>query len=145
MYNSEFKYATANNIIKKFTLVNPNHINLLIHYFKQHAMKYQYVYLNLFPKYFCRVGNYSWKCKSEFDCAVKVWKSSKQAKFGFSVQEIKPAQEQTEVLTKIDEFPPFTLSDKKIKRIIKKRGKKQALLQVLKTNDMKMNRIKHNK
>ena len=42
LYNLEFQYATANDIIKQFTLANPNHMNLLIQYFKQHALKYQY-------------------------------------------------------------------------------------------------------
>ena len=49
LYNLEFKYETANDIIKQFMLTNPNHMNLLIHYFKQQALKYQYVYSNLFP------------------------------------------------------------------------------------------------
>ena len=145
LYNLTFKYATTTNIIKQFTLANPNHMNLLIHYFKQHALKYQYVYSNLFPKYFCRVDNYSLKEKSEFDCAFKEWKSSKQPKFDFNIQKIEAAQEQTEVLIKIDKFPPFTLIDKEINRINKREEKKQALLQNLKTNDMKMNRIKYNK
>ena len=67
LYTFEFKYGTANDITKQFTLANPKHMNLLTHYFKQHALKYQYMYLNLFPKYFCRVDNYGLKCKSEFD------------------------------------------------------------------------------
>ena len=44
LYNLEFKYANANDIIKQFLLVNPNHMNYLIQYFKQHALKYQYMY-----------------------------------------------------------------------------------------------------
>ena len=44
LYNLEFKYANANDIIKQFMLVNPNHMNYLIQYFKQHALKYQYMY-----------------------------------------------------------------------------------------------------
>ena len=47
----------------------------------------------------------------------------KQPKFDYIVHKIELAQDQTEVLTKTDEFPPFTLTDKEIKRI-KKRGKK---------------------
>ena len=34
LYNLTFKHATANDIIKQFRLANPNHMNLLIHYFK---------------------------------------------------------------------------------------------------------------
>ena len=52
LYNLEFKYAIDNDIIKQFMLANPNFMNLLINYFKQHALKYQYVYSNLFQKYF---------------------------------------------------------------------------------------------
>ena len=44
LYNLEFKYGNANDIIKQFTLVDPNHMNYLIQYFKQHALKYQYMY-----------------------------------------------------------------------------------------------------
>ena len=44
LYNLEFEYANANDIIKQFMLVNPNHMNYLIQYFKQHALKYQYMY-----------------------------------------------------------------------------------------------------
>ena len=47
----------------------------------------------------------------------------KQPKFDYIVHKIELAQDQTEVLTKTDELPPFTLTDKEIKRI-KKRGKK---------------------
>ena len=104
LYNLGFKYANANDIIKQFTLKNPNQMNLLIHYFKQHALTYQCVYSNLFPKYFCTVNNYGLKFKSEFDSAFKEWKSSKQPKFDFTVHKIEPAQEQTEVLTKLMNF-----------------------------------------
>ena len=79
-------------------------MNLLTHYFKQHALKYQYMYLNLFPKYFCWVDNYGLKCKSEFDWAFKEWKSSKQPKFDFNVPKIEPVQEKAEVLTKLTSF-----------------------------------------
>ena len=34
LYKLTFKYANSNNIIKQFSLVNPNHMILLIHYFK---------------------------------------------------------------------------------------------------------------
>ena len=71
LHNLEFKNATANDIVKQFTLANPNHMNLLIQYFKQHALKNQCMCSNLFLKYFCRVDNYGLKCKSEFDCAFK--------------------------------------------------------------------------
>ena len=112
LYNLEFKYATTNDIIKQLTLVNPNHMNLLTQYFKKHALKYQYMYSNVFPKYFCRVDYYGLKWKSEFDYSFKEWKSSKKATFDFNVPKIEPVQEKTEVLTKIDEFPLFTLTDK---------------------------------
>ena len=72
-------------------------MNLLIHYFKNHTMKYQYMYSNLLPKHLCRMDSYGLKCKSEFDCAFKELKSSKQPKFDFNVQKIEAAQGQTEV------------------------------------------------
>ena len=34
LYKLTFKYANSNNIIKQFSLANPNHMILLIHYFK---------------------------------------------------------------------------------------------------------------
>ena len=99
-------------------------MSLLIQYFKQHALKYQYTYSNLFPKYFCRADNYGLKCKSEFDCAFKEWKSSKKATFDFNVPKIEPVQEKAEVLTKIDEFPPFILTDKEFQKNLKKKRKR---------------------
>ena len=72
LYNLGFKYATPNDIVKQFTLGNPNHINLWIRYFQQHALKYQYVYSklyvysNLFPKYFSGVDNW-------FKMQIRIW------------------------------------------------------------------------
>ena len=109
-------------------------MNLLIHYFKQHASKYQYVDSDLFQKYFCRGDNYVLKCKAKFDCTFKEWKSWIQPKFHFNVQTIEAAQEHTKVLTKIDEFPPFTLTDKEPKRILKNvkiRGKNRRYYTIL--------------
>ena len=71
LYNLEFQYATANDIIKQFPLANPNHMNLLIQYFKQYALKYQYMYSNLSPKHFWRVDNYGLKCKSKLIAHLK--------------------------------------------------------------------------
>ena len=77
-------------------------MNLLIQYLKQHALKYQCMYSNLFLKYFCRVDNHGLKCKSEFDCAFKEWNSSKKATFHFNLPKIEPVQEKAEILTKIE-------------------------------------------
>ena len=90
LYNLEFKYATDIDIIKQFMLANPNFMNLLINNFKQHALKYQYMYSNLFQKYFYRVDNHGLKCKLEFDSAFKEWKSSKKVMFDFNIPKIEP-------------------------------------------------------
>ena len=89
------------------------------------------MYSNLFGKYFCRVYNYCLICKSEFDCAFKEWKSLRQPKFDFNVQKNEAAQEQIEVLTKIHEFPLFTLTDKEIKRIKKREEKNRCFCKIL--------------
>ena len=49
------KYASANEIIKKFIENDTADIEILKHYFKANALKYQYVYATLFPRYFCRI------------------------------------------------------------------------------------------
>ena len=64
------KYASANELIEKFIENDPVNIEILKHYFKANALKYQYVYATLFPKCFCRVDEYGLKCKSEFDYLI---------------------------------------------------------------------------
>ena len=64
------KYASANEIIKKFIENDPANIEILKHYFKANSLKYQYVYATLFPRCLCRVDEYGLKCKSEFDCLI---------------------------------------------------------------------------
>ena len=39
--------------------------------FKWNAKAIQYVYANLFSRYFCRIDNYSVGCKLEFDSVYK--------------------------------------------------------------------------
>ena len=64
------RYIAANEIIKRFIVIDPTNIQVLKHYFKTNPSKHQYVYAILFPKYFCRIDEYGLKCKAEFDCLL---------------------------------------------------------------------------
>ena len=45
--------------------------------FQQNAKVIQYVYANLFPRYFCRIDNYGVGCKLEFDSVYKQYLAQK--------------------------------------------------------------------
>ena len=64
------RYIAANEIIKRFIVIDPTNIQVLKHYFKTNPSKRQYVYATLFPKYFCRIDVYGLKCKAESDCLL---------------------------------------------------------------------------
>ena len=47
------KYQNAFDIVNYFSLEENNNFVLLKDFFKKNALLYQYIYSNLFPKYFC--------------------------------------------------------------------------------------------
>ena len=57
------RYIAANEIIKRFIVIDPTNIQVLKHYFKTNPSKHQYVYAILFPKYFCRIDEYGLNVK----------------------------------------------------------------------------------
>ena len=63
------KYQNAFDIINNFILEEKNNFVLLKELFKKNALLYQYIYSNLFPKYFRRIDNYVVKSEMAFEVA----------------------------------------------------------------------------
>ena len=63
------KYQNAFDIINNFILEEKNNFVLLKELFKKNALLYQYIYSNLFPKYFRRIDNYGVKSEMAFGVA----------------------------------------------------------------------------
>ena len=91
------KYAPANEIIKKFIENDTANTEMLKHYFKANALKYQYVYATLFPRCFCRIDEDGLKLKLEFDCLIN--KKNKPAS-DFTVSLVETVQENVKIIKK---------------------------------------------
>ena len=63
------KYQNAFDIISNFILVESNNFVSFKEFFKKYVLLYQYIYSNLFPKYFCRIDNYDVTSKMAFEVA----------------------------------------------------------------------------
>ena len=65
-------------ILNNFITEDNNNFLRLKEYFKQNALMFQYVYSTLFPKYFCRVDDYSKKNKLAFGVAHADYQNQKE-------------------------------------------------------------------
>ena len=65
-------------ILNNFITEDNNNFLRLKEYFKQNALMFQYVYSTLFPKYFCRVDDYSKKNKLAFGVAHAGYQNQKE-------------------------------------------------------------------
>ena len=64
--------------MNNFITEDNNNFLRLKEYFKQNALMFQYVYSTLFPKYFCRVDDYSKKNKLTFEVAHAGYQNQKE-------------------------------------------------------------------
>ena len=62
----KLKFQDSNEIIETF-LDDNSQIEILKDYLKKYAKSYQFLYGNLFPKYFAIIYDYSIECKTNFD------------------------------------------------------------------------------
>ena len=73
------KYQNAFDIINNFILEEKNNFVLLKELFKKNALLYQYIYSNLFPKYFRRIDNYGVKSEMAFEVAYAGYQYQKES------------------------------------------------------------------
>ena len=154
------KYQSAFDILNNFILEDNNNFLLLKEYFKKNALLYQYVYSNLFPKYFCRVDDYSVKSKLVFEVAQAGYQNQQQS---LSFVQLPVKQEQPEIVDEVVEIvetstPPVKTMQKSKNRKVKnadnlaenillkkKRDNKNGkLLSELVTSNLHMKRINSN-
>ena len=72
----KLKFQETSEIIKTYAYDLIGYQQLQIS-FKQYAKVIQYVYANLFPRYFCRIDDYGVGCKLEFDSVYKQYLAQK--------------------------------------------------------------------
>ena len=101
--------------------------------FKQNAKVIQYVYANLFPRYFCRVDNYGVGCKLEFDSVYKQFLGQNVLNWQFYNQNVVKSEKTSSIQNKVDEteeqkdfrIEQINISketmDNTVKEIVKKR------------------------
>ena len=73
----KLKFQDTNEIIKTF-LDDNSQFEILKDYLIKYAKSYQFLYGNLFPKYFARVDDYSIESKTNFDNFYKSYLSQKK-------------------------------------------------------------------
>ena len=72
--------------------------------FKQNAKVIQYAYVNLFPRYFCRINNYGVGCKLEFDSVYKQYLAQKNVlNWQFHNQNVLKYKETSSTQNNVDE------------------------------------------
>ena len=72
------KYQNASEIANDFVVENNEHFLKLKEHFQRNALFYQYIYPLLFPKYVCRVDDYSVCSKVAFDIAYGNYKNQQE-------------------------------------------------------------------
>ena len=115
------KYQNAFGILNNFILEDSNNFLLFNKYFKKNALLYQYVYSNLFPKYFCRVDDNGVKSKLAFEVAQAGYQNQHQS---LSFVQLPAKQEQPEMVDEVVEnveksTPPAKTMQKCQKRKVK--------------------------
>ena len=73
-----------------FVAEDNNNFPKLKEYFQKSALIFQYAYSSLFPRYFCRVGDYDIKNKLAFEVAHAAYQNQQKA----IVQLLEPQQQQ---------------------------------------------------
>ena len=101
--------------------------------FKQNAKVIQYVYANLFPRYFCRIDNYGVGCKLEFYSVYKQFLAQNVLNWQFYNQNVVKSEKTSSIQNKVDEteeqkdfrIEQINISketmDNTVKEIVKKR------------------------
>ena len=73
----KLKFQDTNEIIKTF-LDDNSQLQILKDYLIKYAKSYQFLYGNLFPKYFVRIDDYGIESKTDFDNFYKSYLSQKK-------------------------------------------------------------------
>ena len=121
--------------------------------FKQNAKVIQYVYANLFQRYFCRIDDYSVGCKLEFDSVYKQFLAQKNVlNWQFYNQNVVKTKKTTSTQNNVDEteeqkdfcIEQINISketmDNTVKEIVKKRKRshQQSEKQLKKIQEKKL-------
>ena len=72
------KYQNPSEIVNDFIVENNKQFLNLKECFKRNALIYQYIYALPFPRYFCRVEDYSVRSKLAFDVAYGGYKNQQE-------------------------------------------------------------------
>ena len=67
----KLKFHETNEIIKTFLEDDSSQFDVLRNYLMKHARSYQFIYGNLFPRYFARIDDYSIQSKTNFNFFYK--------------------------------------------------------------------------
>ena len=67
----KLKFHETNEIIKIFLEDDSSQFNVLRNYLIKHSRSYQFIYANLFPRYFARIDDYGIQSKTNFNIFYK--------------------------------------------------------------------------
>ena len=74
----KLKFHETNEIIKIFLEDDSSQFDVLRNYLIKHSRSYQFIYGNLFPRYFARIDDYGIQSKTNFIISLKkLYKSKK--------------------------------------------------------------------
>ena len=76
--NKTLKYQNVFDILNNFITENNSNFLTLKDCFKKNALMFQNLYSSLFPKYFCRVDDYSIRNKLAFEVAHAGYQNQKE-------------------------------------------------------------------
>ena len=73
----KLKFHETNEIVKCFVEEDSSHFDILKDYLIKHARSYQFIYGNLFPRYFARIDDYGIQSKTNFNVFYKNYLNQK--------------------------------------------------------------------
>ena len=73
----KLKFHKTNEIVKCFAEEDSSHFDILKDYLIKHATSYQFIYGNLFPRYFGRIDDYGIQSKTNFNVFYKNYLNQK--------------------------------------------------------------------
>ena len=142
----KFKFQDTNEIIKTF-LDNNSQLEILKDYLIKYAKSYQFLYGNLFPKYFGRIDDYGIESKTNFDNFYKSYLSQKnifawQQNSFFNVQN---KNENNSTSLNLDEIDVQDVDFEKLNEIKEKQDKTTEIDGTVKEKIKRKNDEKKNK
>ena len=111
LISTKLKYQDVLEIVKNFCDEKENYEQMQI-YLEKNLRLYQFVYANLFPKYFSRIDDYGIQSKLEFENIFKTWLNQKNISWQLPLYDLKE-----EKIDSVIANPPTPLIDEKIEEI----------------------------